>query len=127
MAISRKIRRLGGRLDRLRGADLHKLRIHIKKLRYAAEAFSSLLPRKRTHKPLRRLNKLQDVLGDLNDARAAPELVDVLPTDRSARGRGVPPRAEGLVKGWMAARAAADRALIAPRWAKYDKVAARLR
>jgi inorganic triphosphatase YgiF len=123
---SRKIRRLGGRLDRLRGADLHKLRIRIKKLRYAAESFSNLLPRKRTQKPLRRLNKLQDALGDLNDAHTAPRLVGGLPAGGAAGGRGVAPRAEGLVKGWMAARIVADRALIARRWEKYEKVAARL-
>jgi len=117
---------LGRRLERLRGPDLHKLRIHIKKLRYATESFSSLLPHKRTRKPLRCLNKLQDVLGDLNDARTAPRLVDALPSNGSARGRRVPPRAEGLVQGWMAARAAADRVTVGRRWAKYDKVAARL-
>lgn len=123
---SRKIRRLGRRLERLHGPELHKLRIHIKKLRYATESFSGLLQRKCTRKPLRRLNKLQDVLGDLNDARTAPRLVDALPGNGAARGRRVPLRAEGLVKGWMAARAAADRAVIGRRWAKYDKVAARL-
>jgi triphosphatase len=118
----KNIRKLGRRLEELSGKDLHQLRIRVKKLRYAVEFFHNLFPAKRVDKQLPRLTALQDVLGDLNDARTGSGLVDDLrhklpaaSTDtRFARG-------EGLVKGWMAARGAANWEMIKRRWDKYEK------
>ncbi len=67
----RKVRKKGKVLARLDAARRHKLRIHAKKLRYAAEFFASLFSskqaRKRRKQFLRALEGLQDALGDLND------------------------------------------------------------
>ncbi|MCQ4189841.1 CHAD domain-containing protein, partial [Methylocystis suflitae] len=46
----------------------HELRKELKKLRYAVEFFCSLYPEKRIDPFLKRLKKLQNVFGDLNDA-----------------------------------------------------------
>ncbi|MEV8467706.1 CHAD domain-containing protein [Fluviibacterium sp. DFM31] len=45
----------------------HTLRKELKKLRYAVEFLSPLMPRKRTKAALKQLKRLQDVFGDLND------------------------------------------------------------
>jgi triphosphatase len=122
---SKGVRKLGRRLGELSGAELHRLRIRVKKLRYAMEFFHDLFAARRVDKHLARLTRLQDVLGDLNDARVAPRLVDGLRAKRaSASADPRLARGEGLVKGWMAARAAADRGLIQRRWAKYEKARA---
>lgn len=119
---TRNVGKLGRRLGKLSAEELHRLRIRVKKLRYAAEFFRDLFPAKRVDRHLTRLTALQDVLGDLNDARTAPRLVDNLRRKRvSTRADPRFARGGGLVEGWMVARAAADRALIKRRWATYEK------
>ena len=67
----RKVRKKGKALAQLDARSRHKLRIQAKKLRYAAEFFSSLFTSKRAAKRrgqfLAALERLQDGLGDLND------------------------------------------------------------
>ena len=48
-------------------ADLHRLRIECKKLRYLLEFFSSLFPQQEITRLIKQLKKLQDNLGDFND------------------------------------------------------------
>ena len=64
-----------------RGGDdeaRHRLRIEAKKLRYAAEAFTSLYGEKRAGRYLGRLTDLQETLGALNDLAAAEPLIATL-------------------------------------------------
>ena len=67
----RKIRKRGRVLGRLDARSRHKLRIQTKKLRYAAEFFTTLFTTKRAVRRrkqfLSALERLQDGLGDLND------------------------------------------------------------
>ncbi len=67
----RKVRKKGKALAQLDARNRHKLRIRVKKLRYAAEFFGDLFPGKRVSKRRRKfvatLEHLQDGLGDLND------------------------------------------------------------
>ncbi len=67
----RKMRKGGKRLADLDPERRHKLRIQGKKLRYAAEFFAGAFPGKkptrRREKFVKRLEKLQDALGELND------------------------------------------------------------
>jgi len=65
----KKVKKEGKRLAKLDPAARHRLRIRVKKLRYAAEFFSKLFPGKKRRKRqlLARLKKLQDALGDVND------------------------------------------------------------
>jgi len=67
----RKVRKRGKQLAQLDANKRHKLRIQVKKLRYASEFFSGLFQDKkalrRQKKFMPALKRLQDGLGDLND------------------------------------------------------------
>lgn len=69
----RKARKQGRRLKELSAEERHKLRIKIKKIRYALEFFESLYAdkdRKQLARLEARLKKIQSALGALNDAIA---------------------------------------------------------
>jgi CHAD domain-containing protein len=116
---ARKVDKLGRRMDRLDDRQLHRLRIRIKKLRYAAEFFRGLFSG--IGKRLARLRKLQDTLGAINDAGTAGRLVSELRLPRGARSAAD----AGVVRGWTAAQIVANRARAERRWAKYEKRSAR--
>ena len=79
--------------------SLHRLRIGIKRLRYALECFSSLTVGDKPQRVLRQLGDLQDRLGALNDlANAGPLLSDSAGTNGGLRA------AMAMVAGWHAAR-----------------------
>jgi len=67
----KKIRRRGAKIDHLDAGQLHKLRIQVKKARYAVEFFSSVYEGKKSAKRrknvLSSLRQLQNCLGGLND------------------------------------------------------------
>ena len=67
----KKIRRRGAKIGDLSPEQLHRLRIQVKKARYAAEFFSSVYPGKmsvkRCKKFLSSLMQLQNCLGGIND------------------------------------------------------------
>jgi CHAD domain-containing protein len=89
----RKVRKEGRHLEKLSAPERHKLRIKIKKLRYAAEFFESLYPdanRRELARFSARLKKLQDALGALNDFIAHREMatdaaLSAPPENRRAR------------------------------------------
>jgi adenylate cyclase len=85
--------------------SLHRLRIGIKRLRYALEFFAPLAARRAQTRLLRLLSELQDELGQLNDlANAGTLLMQCAGSDPRLR------EAVSLVGGWHAAR---HRALLA--------------
>jgi inorganic triphosphatase YgiF len=97
-----KARRLGERLETLTPAERHRLRIQLKKLRYASEFLRSLYPEKRAARYVERLAALQDVLGEWNDAVIAERLLgDLLGRMGPAAGTDLE-RAAGFVLGWNA-------------------------
>ncbi len=71
----RRVRRLGARLGKAESDDRHRLRLDVKKLRYAAEFLAGLHAKKpllaRRDRFIAALKDLQERLGDLNDADAA--------------------------------------------------------
>jgi CHAD domain-containing protein len=71
----RKARKLGKKIRTLEPADLHRLRIRAKKLRYATEFFDSLWPNHKTEKYLSGLRDLQQALGTYHDSAVATDLV----------------------------------------------------
>jgi CHAD domain-containing protein len=92
-----RLRKAGRRLARLDAQSRHRLRIKAKRLRYAAEFFAGAFGRRERRKRfLSALRKLQDRLGRLHDASAAPELAFRLVRRRSA--------AAGYAAGLIAAR-----------------------
>jgi len=58
--------------------ELHELRIAVKKLRYPVEFFSALFKAPHVRVLRGRLTELQDVLGAMNDASTAQQLIRVL-------------------------------------------------
>jgi inorganic triphosphatase YgiF len=66
----RKIDKQGRQLAKLSARQRHKLRIGVKKIRYAVDFFESLFPKSRQRalsRLSRHLKKIQDSLGSLND------------------------------------------------------------
>ncbi|GAA4030462.1 CHAD domain-containing protein [Actimicrobium antarcticum] len=79
--LARNQERLARRSHQLRDGTpqaRHRLRIAIKKLRYATEFFSSLYPEKNMRRYARALAGLQDQLGARNDAAVAGRLLQQL-------------------------------------------------
>lgn len=82
----------------------HEARIALKKLRYAAEFFESLLGRQRTARAfIRALADLQDGLGGFNDLAAANRQIDLLHASEGSLAL-----AAGFVRGWFAHAAVAS-------------------
>jgi triphosphatase len=103
----RKVRKKGKVLAELDVQSRHKLRIQVKKLRYATEFFGNLFTGKRVSKRRRKfaaaLEDLQDGLGDLNDIMVDEELIATAGVRhrRSSRKRAF---AAGLLTGHEEAR-----------------------
>lgn len=71
----RVARRLGRHIRSLSAQELHRLRICIKKLRYASEFFERLWPKAATEQYVELLKRLQDELGEMQDAVSAEHLI----------------------------------------------------
>ena len=74
-----RLERLHGKvlsdLDAKTRAERHKLRIRVKRLRYACEFFAPAYTPRVAQAYIRRLSRLQDLLGQLNDLAVARRLV----------------------------------------------------
>src|SRR5206468_7382282 len=67
----RKLEQSASALDSGSPEERHAVRIAAKRLRYIAEFFAPLFPRKRAKAYLKALTAVQDVLGRLNDVATA--------------------------------------------------------
>lgn len=87
---AKKIWKKAAKLDSLDAHRRHRLRIAIKKLRYATDFFASVFPGKKAARRraalTKTLSELQDCLGKLNDIAVHRALA--LEIARGARGRG---------------------------------------
>jgi triphosphatase len=102
----RKVRKLAKRFAELTPDERHQLRIALKKLRYAADAFGRIYEAKAVTRYGKHLSALQDELGLLNDIATIDRLARELPArpeDKGDVGRGA-----AIVEGWSA-HIAADR------------------
>jgi triphosphatase len=97
----RKALRLGHDFAGLAPEERHRLRIALKKLRYATEFFNSGYKKKRTAGYLTALKQLQDALGHLNDVAVAERLVGGL-LERAGGDRVALAQGSGMVLGWLA-------------------------
>jgi inorganic triphosphatase YgiF len=108
-----RVRKRGRKLASLSPAELHCLRIAIKKFRYATDFFAGLYEGKRARETLKRLARLQDILGAINDAATVGNLVgEVL---HGANGRQAA-EARGILLGWSRGRAATLRRELNTAW-----------
>ena len=114
----RRVRKRGRGLDELSAAQLHRLRIAIKRFRYAADFFSGLYREGPVRETLQRLSRLQDILGEMNDAATAAELAV-----RVCRGRGGADilEARGILRGWNRARAALLKGELKDAWKSFHE------
>jgi CHAD domain-containing protein len=120
--LNRRLKRLvqvDGHLAGLEPPALHAIRLRAKRLRYAAEIFSLLYPAKASSRYLRRLSKLQDRLGTLNDGAVAASLLAEL--GESGGGHAF---AIGLVLGFLGANSVRVRARIEQSWDRFSRSAA---
>ena len=87
-------------------SDMHHLRIALKKLRYAAEFFAPLYPRKDVKRYLEKMKDLQNHLGDLNDVAHVREVVAGILRDGGKNRKDSPQMcfAAGAVTGWFDAQ-----------------------
>ncbi len=115
----RKALALGRDLQGRSVAELHALRIQMKKLRYAAEFLRSLFPPKRADRFIRRTARLQDVLGHLNDVAMAEALLAGLLDRLGAEAGGDVRRAAGFVTGWSAHVASQALDQLDRRWQRF--------
>jgi triphosphatase len=106
-----------GDLAHMEPASLHALRLCAKRLRYAAEIFAPLYPAKAAARFIRRVGKLQDQLGELNDAAVASSLLAELNGNGSGHAF-----ATGLVLGFISARNRRTRGRIDKAWDRFAKL-----
>jgi len=121
----RKVRKKGKALAQLDARSRHKLRIQAKKLRYAAEFFSSVFTSKRAGKRrgqfLAALERLQDGLGDLNDIAVHEQRIAAMGI-RLKRSNPKRAFAAGLLTGREDARIEAAMAAATQAYADLAKV-----
>ncbi|MCW2306816.1 CYTH and CHAD domain-containing protein [Rhodobium gokarnense] len=114
-----KLLKRGRKFEKLSAEKRHRVRIAVKKMRYAVEFFGGLFPGKKQERYNKRLAALQDDLGRLNDVAMAETMIERLTapipgapeaTAEEERRRVL---AGGQVLGWHQRRAAEiDRQLI---------------
>jgi triphosphatase len=115
--------------DRLNAAQRHKLRIAVKKFRYAAEAVASVFPTKKSKYRWRKLHNavkdIQECLGALNDIVAHEKLsLEMLDHRREGHPRLLRDRAflSGLIAGQREARSAELREGAADAFARFKPI-----
>jgi inorganic triphosphatase YgiF len=115
----KKLSAIGGKHADLPEEELHRLRIAGKKLRYTAEFFRSLYPKKQATKFIQALSDVQDHLGSLNDAAVSRQLLVSLES-RIANTNDIEAarHASGIILGWQAARIDRDLAEFGSIWRK---------
>jgi CHAD domain-containing protein len=85
--------------------DLHRLRIALKKLRYTAEFFAPLYPRRDVSRYLKQVRGLQNHLGDLNDVANVRSVVGSLLREKNKKDDDSVLRyAAGAMVGWYGAQ-----------------------
>lgn len=119
-----RVLKRGRHLERLTPAELHRLRIAVKQMRYAVEFFAGLFPARRMSMMRTRLSALQDILGRMNDAVMVSKLMSAVTA--TSKNRDVAATA-GRLAGWHAALAEQHRAVLKPAWRKFCGLSMRKR
>jgi CHAD domain-containing protein len=114
----KKAKKRARHLETLDYAQLHQLRIALKRLRYAMEFFEPLWP-KALAQALAALSDLQDRLGRLNDAATAWKLLDGLAVESTAPEYQ---QAVGYLRGWTAREAEQCRDGLARAWKAFIRL-----
>lgn len=104
-------------------ANLHRLRIALKKLRYTAEFLAPLYGKRKVKQYVRELRGLQESLGAINDIAHVRATIATLLRETDAKRIAPGERyAAGLVAGWYRARRPHIAKQALKRWKKFRKV-----
>jgi len=104
-------------------ANLHRLRIALKKLRYTAEFLAPLYSKRKVKHYVRELRGLQEHLGALNDIAHVRATMTTLLRETDNRRTSPGERyAAGLVAGWYRAKRPQIAKQALKRWKKFRKV-----
>ena len=98
-----RVAHYGGHLSGLGDTERHHLRIELKKLRYAAEFFTGLFPRKAVRAYIKRIAGLQEIFGALNDATVARGVAARILSAARDSGENLD-WAAGVIIGWRDAK-----------------------
>lgn len=112
-----RVKKRGRGLQGLSAPELHRLRIAVKKLRYAADFFGALYDDAGAQVALKRLARLQDILGAMNDAASVAGLVQQGFGTRAAAAMA---EARGILLGWSRGRADALRSELRIAWKAFN-------
>jgi triphosphatase len=112
--LERRLRRCGDEIDWTDASRRHRLRIRVKRLRYASEAFAAFYDAPAVKRYLQRLEGLQDILGELNDIAVGRRLLAEIRVGRdqrapalrsyAARERRLVARLEPVWRAWRKSR-----------------------
>ncbi len=112
-----RLKKRGRNIERLAYPELHRLRIRVKRLRYAGEFFLPLAPRG-IGDAMQSLGELQGLLGRLNDDAVTWKLLDTLAT---MNAQAQYQQAVGYVRGWCARDAELCCEMLKPSWQDFRK------
>jgi len=111
----RRLVRAGAKPEALSSRALHRFRVALKKFRYAAGFFAGLFEPRAARAALKRLSRLQDILGAINDAAVAQALAAAACAGASPAAREAGP----AVKRWGRRRIAMLRRQLAGDWKSF--------
>jgi len=111
-----RVRKRARKLASLSPVELHRLRIAIKKFRYATDFFAGLYEEKSARDALKRLARLQDILGAMNDAATVANLM-AHGFDGAAGRRSL--EARGILLGWSRGRTATLKRGLMSAWKEF--------
>jgi triphosphatase len=114
----KQLRRHGRRLTHMHPEERHATRIAAKKLRYAAEFFSSLHPARMTRPFSQGLAQLQDILGVLNDIAVTENLIRQLIGNHPVRALD---ESLHIFAGWNACEAMHRLEVMESTWRSFKK------
>jgi CHAD domain-containing protein len=115
--------KLGRDFSELSAEQRHQLRIALKKLRYTADFFRSLYPKKHSKPYFRALAQMQNCLGHMNDVVVAEHLLERMTSAHQLqRGFAHLLTAAGTVIGWHARAASAASQEAEENWRKFRDV-----
>jgi len=112
----KQLKKRGERFATQTPDERHAVRIAAKKLRYAAEFFSSLFPHKRTQRYIGALAALQDILGSMNDAATTVILMQQMTASEHDAAQQ---QTQGIVLGWVIGRSQSQLTALAATWDKF--------
>jgi inorganic triphosphatase YgiF len=109
-----KVLGAGRDFTRLGHRERHRVRVGVKKLRYACDFFRTLYPGRAARAYLDRLSRLQDQLGHLNDATMIGEITRELAGDDEQANL-----AAALATGWYGHRLQAEEPRMIAAWQRF--------